>query len=343
MKIKISISALISTILLTSCSGGGGSSAPASTPPPPPPPVSTVPTAILTASSTSVDERQSLILDASGSTDADGDALTFTWSQISGPTIALQDNGTTAEITIPELTSDTTYEFQVSVTDGGNSDTAIIPITGTKIVLSPVTSKIGAPRSTIANLENPHSITSTYEDGFFAIIGITGSGSNSKLSFFNDVLDSNFLGSSFIADNPTDLSQNTTAAQTSIAEGKYGGTITNSQVALGFENEGTIRVFSGAWHYTPALLPLSETSVPNVCALASGDFFGNSHYSDIVAGQRGGGIRILINNAHTGSITRILDDHIVNGDSLRQISNSRTLANSATLLLNAISILIVIR
>jgi len=295
MEIKRSLVTLLSATVLASCSGGGGSSSPPA--PPPPPPVSTSPTAVLTATSTSADELQSLILDASGSNDADGDSLTFTWSQTSGSTIALQDNGNTAEISIPELTSDAGYGFQVSVSDGTNSDTANISITGTNIVLSPVTSKIGTPRKTIANLDSPQSVIVVYDAGIglFSVAAITGSGSSSKLSFFQDALNPSFFG-----DNPTDLSENSVAGQTSVTDGIYGTSITDSQIALGFQNEGIVRVFSGSWQLTPALQPRSQVSVPDVCALASEDLFGDAAFDDIVAGQKGGGIRILINNAYIG-------------------------------------------
>ncbi|HMY17410.1 MAG TPA: peptidase, partial [Polyangium sp.] len=58
-------------------------------------------------------------LDASKSSDADGDTLTFAWTQVNGPTVEL-DGATnqTPTFIAPGLRNSTTLTFQVAVSDG---------------------------------------------------------------------------------------------------------------------------------------------------------------------------------------------------------------------------------
>jgi MYXO-CTERM domain-containing protein len=63
-------------------------------------------------------------LDASKSSDPDGDALTFTWTQLQGPRVELDDaNSMTPAFVTPGLAATTTFTFQVTASDG--IDTAV--------------------------------------------------------------------------------------------------------------------------------------------------------------------------------------------------------------------------
>lgn len=60
-----------------------------------------------------------VLLDASGSSDGDGDALTYVWTQLSGPAVALTDGATaTPSFTAPVSVSAQTLVFEVEVSDG---------------------------------------------------------------------------------------------------------------------------------------------------------------------------------------------------------------------------------
>ncbi|MBK8254318.1 MAG: M36 family metallopeptidase [Polyangiaceae bacterium] len=70
-------------------------------------------------------------LDASGSSDPDGDELTFSWTQLSGPQVEFSTNGATATFVAPSADVDTELQFAVKVSANGleNDDTVTILVT----------------------------------------------------------------------------------------------------------------------------------------------------------------------------------------------------------------------
>ncbi|MFT4921442.1 MAG: serine/threonine protein kinase [Haloarculaceae archaeon] len=76
----------------------------------------------------------SVTLDGTGSTDPDGDTVTYSWVQTSGPSVSVADsNSATPEFTAPDVDSERTLTFELTVDDGnGGSDTA-----STEIIVSP--------------------------------------------------------------------------------------------------------------------------------------------------------------------------------------------------------------
>ncbi|WP_246028926.1 thrombospondin type 3 repeat-containing protein [Litorilituus sediminis] len=76
-----------------------------------------------------VDEGTELIIDASGTTDAEGDNLTFTWRQLSGHEVTLN---TTSEMTLsfvsPDVQNDETLTFELTVNDGREDSSVVIEV-----------------------------------------------------------------------------------------------------------------------------------------------------------------------------------------------------------------------
>jgi hypothetical protein len=69
-------------------------------------------------------------LDASGSSDPDGDGLSYNWTQTSGPSVTLSD-ATAAQPTFaaPDVDGATTLGFEVTVSDGDETDTDTVTVT----------------------------------------------------------------------------------------------------------------------------------------------------------------------------------------------------------------------
>jgi hypothetical protein len=69
---------------------------------------------------------ESVQLDASASTDPDGDDLSYTWTQVSGPRVTLSDAGAAkATFKAPEVNQQTVLEFRLVVDDAGDLSKAV--------------------------------------------------------------------------------------------------------------------------------------------------------------------------------------------------------------------------
>ncbi|HNP65165.1 MAG TPA: choice-of-anchor B family protein, partial [Woeseiaceae bacterium] len=79
-----------------------------------------------------------VMLNGSSSNDPDGDALSYSWSQITGPAVSLNNaSSVTASFTAPSVSSDTLLRFELQVTDtSGLFDTATINVTVTATAIS---------------------------------------------------------------------------------------------------------------------------------------------------------------------------------------------------------------
>jgi len=78
----------------------------------------------------SVTAQSTVILDATKSTNTGDDALTYEWTQLSGPSVSLTDASTaTPEFTAPEIETSATLTFEVTVSDEEFTDTDRVNVT----------------------------------------------------------------------------------------------------------------------------------------------------------------------------------------------------------------------
>jgi len=99
---------LASAMLVSACGGGGGGDST---------PTNRVPVANPGADR-NVAENFQVILDGSGSFDADGTIVAYAWSQVAGPDVTLSGaNTATASFLAPDITVPTLLTFQLLVTD----------------------------------------------------------------------------------------------------------------------------------------------------------------------------------------------------------------------------------
>ena len=145
-RLLLSATPVAGSFVMSACGGGGGSS----TPPPPPPPANIAPVAALSIAESSVREGETFSLDASGSTDGNGDSLSYSYRVASGPTADLSGaSGSTASVAAPNVDADATLTVEVTVTDGrGGSDTATASVDVVNNIApgAVVTSSSGAAR-----------------------------------------------------------------------------------------------------------------------------------------------------------------------------------------------------
>ena len=82
-----------------------------------------------TGSDQTVDEGQQVTLNATESSDPDGDALSYTWTQTAGPSVDLS-GATSAQptFTAPGVDADETLTFEVNVSDGEATDTDTVDV-----------------------------------------------------------------------------------------------------------------------------------------------------------------------------------------------------------------------
>ena len=87
-----------------------------------------------------VDEGATVTLNGNASSDPEGNALTYSWTQTAGPDVIVDDNTiATPTFTAPQLLTDTDLVFGLTVTDSGElTDTDTVTITVTAINDAPV-------------------------------------------------------------------------------------------------------------------------------------------------------------------------------------------------------------
>lgn len=150
----------------TAVGGGGGGGSP-------PAPTITV-TARAVASATSVQEGQPFKLDASTSAASSGGALTYAWTQVSGPAVTISTpTSAVLDINAAEVTADTAAQFRVTATTGSTSASATVDVTFTNIAQTPVFLTLDLAANAMFNASYPASIATIFGNWTFGLVGTT--------------------------------------------------------------------------------------------------------------------------------------------------------------------------
>jgi hypothetical protein len=82
-----------------------------------------------------VDEQSTVTLDGTGSSDADGDTLSYAWTQTAGPTVTLSDpTAAQPTFTAPDVSAATVLTFELTVDDGTDTDSDLVDVTVQPVV-----------------------------------------------------------------------------------------------------------------------------------------------------------------------------------------------------------------
>lgn len=276
---------LAASLVLSACGGGGGSSSP--TPPPtgtaPSPPANSAPVAVVTVTpaSTAVDEGQSFTIDATGSTDSDGDTLSFSITQTGGPAateLSALDGLFTFDA--PEVSQDETLSFQVTVSDGQTNTPSSTDVDIANILLMPMSNLVGPEISSFSDLGSPRqaaflsTLLGDQELGLNVVADTVDASAIELVRFRNDRVTGNFdarTGTPLVGTAAGDPAVFTADA--------FIGTSLSPVVAL--ENQDRVEVLGKA----PAM-------VDSPCSLAP---ILPRSFVDVVVGTKGNGLRIFDN------------------------------------------------
>lgn len=186
--IRVATSCLIGASVLAACGGGSGSSSSTPTPSAPPPsaPTTSAPVAVASTATSTVSEGGQFSVTAANSSDPDGDAISFSWTQTAGPNALSGTVGaTTLTLNAPIVTLDTVLTFELTVSDGTNSDTDTVSVT-IQPLGAPVTVRPSAPINTDLAILN--GITDEGEDQYriYWADGFFPGGNNIASQTFSD-------------------------------------------------------------------------------------------------------------------------------------------------------------
>lgn len=189
--IRVRAALLAALAVCSACGGGGGSGGGGDgtgvvTPPPAPPvgppvgppsPPAVVVTARAVASAASVQEGQPFTLDASTSSEAGGATLTYTWTQISGPAVAIAaPSSAVLNLNAAEVSADTKAEFRVTAASGAVSSVATVEVTFTNIAQTPVFMNLDLAANALLNATYPAAIATIVGNWTFGLVGTTPAG-----------------------------------------------------------------------------------------------------------------------------------------------------------------------
>ena len=135
------------------------------------------PAASFTASPMTVDEGEDIEFNASDSTDTENDVLTYSYVQISGPEIDVDDTASVVTIVAPEVDADSVLTVEVQVSDGRDVSTRRVDVEVKNVVQSPafpLTLEIEQSVSIDGELFGIEGFLNPTSDGLIAVSDVDG-------------------------------------------------------------------------------------------------------------------------------------------------------------------------
>lgn len=181
-RVRVAGAAAIAFAVAACGGGGGGGGSPLAPPAPPPGPPPPVVSTSVVLSGTSVQEGQPFTLNASGSSVSTGAAVTYAWTQVSGPAVTISNPASaTLNLVVPEVTADTAAQFQVTVTGSGVSAISNANLTFANIAQTPM---YNGGSQVLRTLSFDQPVRRLFGDQTWAIAGVSANATD-PLTFFD--------------------------------------------------------------------------------------------------------------------------------------------------------------
>ncbi len=114
----------------------------------------------------SVNEQTAVTLNGAGSTDPNGDPLTYAWTQVAGPTVMLSSaTAASPTFTSPSVTGNTVLRFQLTVSDASLSASAQVQVTVLNSINDPPVVNAGPAQTVNVGVNVTLSATASDPDG----------------------------------------------------------------------------------------------------------------------------------------------------------------------------------
>ncbi len=289
---RVRVAGAAAILFAAACGGGGGGGGGGSPPPPPPPPPSppSAVTANAAVSASSVAEGQPFILNAAGSSTTNGQPLSYSWTQVSGPTVTIANpNSVQLTLSASEVTADTAAQFRVTVTAGTDTAQAVANVTFSNIAQTPAFAN-ATVLATVTSSVTPRTLLGTSQ---FVVAGVADG--SDPLTFLEFTVANGPLQGA--ASQLPSLPQSAKLQLTSFFPSNTGGAFPPLIAAIE-ETSNRFRVFARA--FGGAISTVADFTLTAPCGMSNGTVLSGS---GVYVGQRNG-YSIIYGGGATPNIQR---------------------------------------